>query len=82
MLGSGHQGPPPPSPKLALWTGIDNHMENYLRYLNIRHTTAWFFLGKEPAFLVRWILRLAGHDTSADLRTSTPFEATINSKRN
>jgi hypothetical protein len=51
----------PPSPKLSLLKAVDNHMENYLRYLNISHSTPWFFLGKEPGALVRWILGLAGH---------------------
>jgi hypothetical protein len=53
--------PKPASAKLSLLKAVDNHMENYLRYLNISHSTPWFFLGEEPGALVRWILGMAGH---------------------
>jgi hypothetical protein len=55
------EDPNPPSPKLSLLSAVDNHMENYLKGLNIPHSTGWFFMGKEPGPLVRWMLRLDGH---------------------
>jgi hypothetical protein len=55
------EDPNPPSQKLSLLNAVDNHMENYLKRLNISHSTGWFFLGTEPGPLVRWVLRLDGH---------------------
>jgi hypothetical protein len=50
----------PPSPKFALLDAVDNHMDKYLEHFDIPHTAAWFFLGREPGFLVRSIFGLAG----------------------
>jgi hypothetical protein len=53
------EDPTVPTQKFALLDAVDNHMERYLRHFEIPFSTAWFFLGREPGFVVRSIFGLA-----------------------